>query len=328
MSHTIPCIVARPSNPAGSVDERGRSLRGIETILAFTDFTPHAAAATRRAAQLADQHRASLRLVHVIEPPLLAGGQGWIDSPDARSRVASAEAELATHARSLNSHGKTVGAQVLVGPVVEEILGLADHANLLVLGARGASAVKSALLGSTATRLLTRCTRPMLVVKRDEPNPYGRILVPIDLRDDATTTLHATEALAPCAEVHVLHAYQVEHEGGLRRAGVDRETLQRNRRSARARMQARLHAVLARAEQGTHRYLPHLRREHPVRLILTTETRFRADLIVMSKRSRSKIEDALLGSTTKRVLLDSRADVLVVPLLRARSATGARGARA
>jgi nucleotide-binding universal stress UspA family protein len=82
-------------------------------------------------------------------------------------------------------------------------------------------------------------------------------------------------------------------------------------------VQARFHQVLARAEQGTHRFLPYLRRAQPVRLILETETRFRADLVVMSKRSRSKVEDALLGSTTKRVLLDSRCDVLVIPLLAA-----------
>jgi nucleotide-binding universal stress UspA family protein len=205
--------------------------------------------------------------------------------------------------------------QVLVGPVVEQILGVADEANLLVLGARVASAVKSALLGSTATRLLTKCDRPMLVVKQDEPDPYARILVPIDLHDDAMITLRATVALAPRAQVHVLHAYQVEHEGGLRRAGVDRTTLQKHRQSARARVQARFHQVLARAEQGTHRFLPYLRRAQPVRLILETETRFRADLVVMSKRSRSRIEDAILGSTTKAVVLDSHSDVLVVPLV-------------
>jgi len=296
-----------------AVDER-RSVRGIQTILAFTDFSARAAAAVRRAAQLADQHRAFLRVVHVVEPPLLTTRDDWANSPEGRSRVASAETDLAQHARSLNRPTSGVGAQVLVGVVVEEILGIADQASLLVLGA-GSSAVKSALLGGTATRLLTRCERPMLVVKQDNTDPYRQVLVPIDLQDEATKTLQAAQALAPAAQLHVLHAYRVEHEGMLRRAGVDKETLQKSRRNAKVKAQSRLLSALARVEQGVPRFLPHLRRDHPVRLTLTSEIRFRADLIVMSKRSRSKVEDALLGSTTKRVLVDSQCDVLVIPLL-------------
>ena len=121
MSHTIACMVESPSDPAVAVDER-RSVRGIQTILAFTDFSAQATAAVRRAAQLADQHRAFLRVVHVVEPPLLTTRDDWADSPEGRSRVASAETDLAEHARSLNRPDSGVGAQVLVGVVVEEIL--------------------------------------------------------------------------------------------------------------------------------------------------------------------------------------------------------------
>ena len=80
-------------------------------------------------------------------------------------------------------------------------------------------------------------------------------------------------------------------------------------------VQSQLVAVLARAERNAQRVHRHLKQGHPVRMILAAETRIRADLIVMSKRSRSKVEDALLGSTTRRVVLDAHGDVLVVPLL-------------
>jgi len=314
MSHTIACMVESPSDPASAVDER-RSVRGIQTVLAFTDFSAQATAAVRRAAQLADQHRALLRVVHVVEPPLLTMRDDWAGSPEGRRRIASAKTNLSEHVRSLNGCDSRVGAQVLVGVVVEEILGVADQGGLLVLGARGSSPVKSVLLGSTATRLLTRCERPMLVVKQDRTDPYGQVLIPIDLQDDATKTLQAALALAPAAQLHVLHAYRVEHEGMFRRADVAKETLQKFRRIAKVKAQSRLLSALARVEQGTPRFLSHLRRDHPVRLTLASEARFHADLIVMSKRSRSRVEDALLGSTTKRVLLDSRCDVLVIPLL-------------
>jgi nucleotide-binding universal stress UspA family protein len=290
------------------------SVSGIGRILAFTDFSRCAAVATQRAALLADQHRSALRLVHVVEPPLMAA-QNWSSSPEAQSRVTSARSEVTAHARSLNRRNGETGVQVLVGSVVEEILGIADQASLLVLGKRGTGAFKSKLLGSTALRLLTRCERPVLVVKQGNADPYRQVLVPIDLRDDAQTTLRATEAFAPTAQVHVLHAYYSPHEGAFLRAGVDKETMQRNRRIVRAKVQSQLNAVVARAEGGTPRFLAHLRRDHPVRMTLASEARLCADLIVMSKRSRSKLEDAILGSTTKRVVEDSRCDVLVIPVL-------------
>jgi len=305
-------MVARPSAPSGSVEGTRTSGSGIETILAFTDFSSHAAVAIGRAAQLADQHRSSLRLVHVVEPPLLAS-HDWSKSIEGCGRVASAETELAATARSLNC-GSTVDVQVLVGSVIDEILRVADQADLLVMGARGLSPVKRALLGTMAMRLSTSCNRAILVVKQEKTDPYSQVLVPIDLRDDAQTTLQAAQALAPDAQLHVLHAYQGP-EGALHTSSVSKDTLQRGRSTVRAKVQARLDAVLTRAEQGTPHLLAHVSRDHPVRSTLSTETCMRADLIVMSKRSRSKLEDALLGSTTKRVVEDSHCDVLVVPIL-------------
>jgi len=309
MSHTIVGMVENPMSAA----EGRRSGRGIEAIYAFTDFSPRAGAAVRRAAALARQHDASLDLVHVVAPPLLASRRAWAASPEALGRVADAEAALAALVDSL--HDLRAKARVLVGAVDEAILGIADRASLLVMGARGASRIRSLMLGSTATRLLTRCERPMLVVRQDKAEAYRRILIPLDLRDDATTSLQATRALAPGAEMRVLHAYRVEHEGMLRRAGVGHKEMEKARLEAKAKAKSRLFAVLARAEQGSQRFLHRLRRDHPVRLTLDAERHFHADLIVMSKRSRSRIEDAVIGSATKEVLLAARCDVLVVPLL-------------
>ena len=293
--------------------ESRRSVQGIEAIYAFTDFSPRASAAVHRAAALARQHGASLHLVHVVVPPPLAVRQAWVESPEARGQVADAEAALTSLIRTLGDG--EASARVLVGAVVDEVLEVADQASLLVLGARGRSRVRSLMLGSTATRLLTRCERPMLVVRQDKVAAYRRILIPIDLRDDATTTFQAAQALAPGAEMRVLHAYQVEHEGMLRRAGIGDKALQKARRAAKAKAKSRLFAVLAQAEQGSQRFLHRLRRDHPVTLTLDAERQHHADLIVMSKRSRSRIEDVIVGSATKEVLLAARCDVLVVPLL-------------
>src|SRR5436190_18301741 len=98
MSHTIVRMVENPTSAA----ESGRSGRGIEAIYAFTDFSPRAGAAVRRAAALARQHDASLDVVHVVAPPLLKPRLAWAGSPEVPARVAEAEAALATLIDSLD----------------------------------------------------------------------------------------------------------------------------------------------------------------------------------------------------------------------------------
>lgn len=292
------------------------SARGIETIFVFTDFSDNGTAAVRRAAQLAVQHGSELRIVHVVTPVPLSPVQAWRRSDDARTRTANAKITLAAlAAHAMAHHSIRVNTQVLAGTLLDEILRESAAGDLLVLGARGSGLVRRALLGTTARRLLTKCDRPILVVRQDPAAAYRRILVPVDLNDNADTTLQAVLALAPEAEVHVLHAYELGYEGQLRLAGVSESSIRAYRQAATARVWARLRAMLARQELGAPRFHPHLERGQAGRSILARATRIDADLIVMSKRSRSKLEDIILGSVTERVVIDARSDVLVVPLL-------------
>jgi len=306
---------ARDSHPVSRKDSN-RSVRGIETILALTDLSKHARLAVRRASRLASQHDAALRLVHVVPPAVLPPARAWLEARELRAQIADAKSALRALAAEATEHcAIQVGTQVLAGALLDEILRESDAADLLVLGARGLHPIRHALLGTTAKRLLTKCERPMLVVKQDAKPSYRRILVPVDLNDDADITLQAVLALAPDAEIHVLHAYEVAFEGKLRMAGVGQARIREYRQAARAKAQARLMAMVARQERGTLRFHRHLQRGHAGRVIRTLAARIDVDLIVMSKRSRSKLEDVLLGSVTEQAVTDARCDVLVLPML-------------
>ena len=318
---------ASEGHPAAREDPV-RAVRGIETILAFTDFSEHGATAVRRGAQLAAQHGAALRVVHVETPVARAPVQARPASGEARTHMADSESALAAlAAQAMALHPIRVRTQVVAGALLDEILRESAAADLLVLGARGKSPIRRALLGTTAIRLLTKCDRPILVVRQEAAASYRRILVPVDLNDNADTTLEAVLALAPDAEVHVLHVYELDLEGKLRMAGVGETRVEKYREAVRARVQARLLAMLARHERGTLRFHPHLQRGHAGRSILARAARIGADLIVMSKRSRSKLEDIVLGSVTERVVTDARSDVLVVPLLPGDNGRGRPGRR-
>ena len=56
--------------------------------------------------------------------------------------------------------------QVKIGKVLDEILLACAQHDLLVLGAHGLNPLRDLILGTTATRLLRKSMRPVLVVKQ------------------------------------------------------------------------------------------------------------------------------------------------------------------
>jgi nucleotide-binding universal stress UspA family protein len=77
------------------------------------------------------------------------------------------EARLAAAKKKLDAAGATYKAKVLVGPIAETIVKRAKEArcDLICIGSRGLGALGSALLGSTATKVLHLSTVPLLLVK-------------------------------------------------------------------------------------------------------------------------------------------------------------------
>jgi nucleotide-binding universal stress UspA family protein len=57
---------------------------------------------------------------------------------------------------------------VKIGHPVEEILKLADHYDLVVMGSHGRGILADAMMGSTSRRVLRRCPKPVLIVRLPE----------------------------------------------------------------------------------------------------------------------------------------------------------------
>jgi len=137
-----------------------------DSILVATDGSEAAATAVDHAVALADRFDAALFGVAVVDERtdydtgivdpeearrhLEERAVGWLEDLEARARDGGVEAETA----------------VLSGVPHEEILAYADEvgAGALVLGSRGRSSFKGALLGSTVDRVVRMTDRPVLVV--------------------------------------------------------------------------------------------------------------------------------------------------------------------
>jgi nucleotide-binding universal stress UspA family protein len=290
----------------------------LQRVLATTDLSAPARHAAERAALVAKDAGATLQLVHVISDTVLGRLRRLTEgSPDdvelrLRGKIDRDVARLEEHLAQ--ACGASVPAYVVTGPLVSGILGhaAASRADLLVLGARGASFMRHLMLGSTAERLIRTSDRPLLVVKQPPHEHYRRVLVAVDFSRSSVAALGLARAVAPHADLVVLHAYEVPYEDWMRTADIREEALQHyqqaTRQNALQDMQAFLESSgLAAAEAATV-----VVKGDPTLRILEQEQELDCDLIVVGKQGATVPEEFLLGSVTKHVLQQSQSDVLVV----------------
>ena len=146
-------------------------MAAIRSILAPTDFSPHAAVAVRYACGLARDLGATLHLLHVLPDvvpvtadPMLAPAMPpeFFDQAEVRAREALG---LALDP----AWGTPVEVRTAVhwGAGVGEIVAYAaDHAiDLIVVATHGRTGIRHALLGSDAERIVREAPCPVLTVR-------------------------------------------------------------------------------------------------------------------------------------------------------------------
>jgi magnesium-transporting ATPase (P-type)/nucleotide-binding universal stress UspA family protein len=311
----------RRGRRAGTITEsrylpKGESqVRTARTVLAATDFSDDAGNAACRAAMLAAEQQGRLELLHVLSGTSLKAVREMLRSHD------EAEAKLIDDAQGrLDALRSGIAgtipvaavSRVTIGQVLDEVLSASEQADLLVLGARGLNPWRDLLLGTTADRLLRMCKRPVLVVKRPPEASYRRVLVPVDFSPHSVAALKMAMLIAPNADITVVHASAVPFEGMLWQSGVLDDELERYRTQVQQQAQSRINTLIEEVADGSHRLFRTVEHGDASRLILAREEMFKADLIVMGRHGQSIVEAMLLGSVTRRILSDSKCDVLIV----------------
>jgi universal stress protein E len=186
-------------------------------VVVGSDFTPGAHCALARGAAIAKATNARLLLVNVVsdtpEPPLATLPGDW-SAPAAPATSAEGRAAVIARAKHMERQivaelGVTdVESIVRTGRPYETLAQLAESrgARLLVLGVHAPLAPQeSFFLGSTAERALRTGTTPVLLARRDDASPYGRILVPVDLGDMSMAVLRLVAETFPDAAYEVVH---------------------------------------------------------------------------------------------------------------------------
>ncbi|MEO8250269.1 MAG: universal stress protein, partial [Burkholderiales bacterium] len=253
--------------------------------MAATDLSSPALQAADRAARLAQEAGARLRLVHALNASVVGQLQQLLGRSTAleQTLIEQTGAELREMASELSAaHGMTIDSTLVQGAVEGEITREAEqmNADLVVLGSRGAGFLRRFVLGSTAERLLRKSKRPMLVVKQRAHEPYRRVLVALDFSPWSAPLIGLARRVAPGARLVLLSAYEVPFEGKLRYASVAETTIQAYREEARQVAVRQLNALAAEAGLQPTDWTPCIRRNDASLAIVEQEQEQACDLIV------------------------------------------------
>lgn len=285
----------------------------LNHLLVATDLSTSARNAAERAALLSEAQPAALDLLYVANPaPYARLKQVVVPDDDVLNRVLESAGEnLRTLAATLfERYGICPGVHVVSGSVATEITRVVQdkRSKVLVCGAKGQSLARR-LLGSTVQRMLSRMLCPMLVVKQAPRQAYRRVLVPVDFSPSSLRAIELAKALAPQAEIILMHVFEAPFEGSMRFAYIDQDTLTHYRNVIKKDAVEQLAALSEAAGLADARQI--VVHGDAAWRIVETEQELDCDLIVVGKQGDSVLEELLIGSVTKHVLAESQRDVLV-----------------
>lgn len=294
-------------------------MSGLDVILAATDFSPAAERALARAMQLAKAHGARVELVHTFDaaPVLPAwgdpGGGAWVGEKlfmdGVREQLEQTRAALAA------AHAVEVRANLEVGPAHRQIAlhAQSSAADLIVIGASGASGVLRRLLGSTAQNVVRSSRVPVLVVRREADAAYANVIAGIDFSEDGDAAARFALRLAPDARLHLLHVFESMYDNTLARTSLAHEEQSRLRSAELARAEEALNAIAThmRASGGDAAISQHLREGSTDSGLEAAIDELGADLLALGAHGKTRWEAGLLGSTSQHAVSHAHCDVLV-----------------
>jgi nucleotide-binding universal stress UspA family protein len=275
------------------------------SLLVCTDFSAAARAAASRAALIA-KACGGMRgtLAHV-----LGAAPAGYEAPVAQA-AQRALGELAAEIEA--NDGLALEPRLLRGNPVDQLARAAAGFDLTVAGARGEHALLDFVLGRTSERLARDLSRPLLLVKGPASGAYRRVLVAVDFSPSSGAAARAAAALAPQAELQLVHAFEVEFESTLRFAGVADDQVHKYRQEARERATVEMEAFISALGLPAARVSRLIAHGFPARVVEEAAQAQGAELVALG-RGRSGLERLLLGSVALRVLEITQCDVLLVP---------------
>lgn len=190
---------------------------------------------------------------------------------------------------------------------------LENKIDLLVVGAHGSDPSSDMFLGNLPNKLLQFNPCPLLIVRKEARQEYKKIIIAIDFSEISLYLAQQALALAtPETEIVLIHAYEVPNEGMMRYASVSEGLLHEFRSSIRLKAGAEMQEFISQLDVPN-QITPVIQFGVPYVVLKEHIETKKPDLIVMGKHGRTRLEEFLLGSTTRNTINETDCDILVVP---------------
>lgn len=149
---------------------------GTRPIVVGVDGSEQSKVAVDWAARTAALHRLPLKLLNVLNPPVVMAfpeapmPPGYLQwQEDEGRKVLDAAVKTATEAIAESGADIEVTSEMLGGPSVPTLVEASKDAHLIVVGSRGRGALARGLLGSTSTALVRHAHCPVAVIHDEDP---------------------------------------------------------------------------------------------------------------------------------------------------------------
>lgn len=297
----------------------------FKVILVPVDRSLMSAAALSHATVMARIFDARLILLHVVDIVGWANPAYSVNPLDWQIRKADAEAYLQDQTTQLQRLGLEAEWHILEGDAAERTCDFVHthQVDLIVLGARGQSAVKEWRLGSVAYKLAEYVRTSFMIVRTSSTHTippdalgdvsYQRILLPMDGSQRAECVLPVAAALSRKPNMHMLLAHVVRRP-------------EMPRRTPLTQVELRLSEAIVESNQAeAERYLAVLKDRLPGqvedRVLIGSDsasalhqlaTQEQIDLIVLSAHGFSNPAAWPYGSMTASFIMHGTTSVLVV----------------
>lgn len=289
----------------------------IRHVLCAVDFSECSRRALNHAIAVAKWYGAWLSLLHVhpVSRPPIAVSAATLSPAD--------HAELTAHLRAFvpeRVRGVVpVEFLVLEGTAAENILGEAEHADLIVLGTHGRSGLEHVVLGSVAEKVVRKAPCPVMTIPRTAPDAaaavpdlFHHIVAGVDGSDASLDALTFAVSLAEEADAHLTVLRVVDLPRELAEWASQSPEGRAYAERWKASVMTRLHHLVP---ESARRYCHVDERVEPGRpseKILRLATEQHAGLIVIGARGHGAIGRLLFGSTAQDVVRRAACPVLTL----------------
>ncbi len=277
----------------------------LEEVVVAVDSGAESKAALARAKYLAKAFSARLRLVHGVHTPSAAMSHDLSALPGSWSAAhESAAKDMAELAEALRGEGIELTAEVSDLDPVHAVLAAADthDADAIVMGTRGHTGLRHAILGSVAEGVLRQAKCPVITVREPEAQasaPIQRILAGTDLSANSEPAVAWAYQLASAldASVELIHVFSFQAEAFPHTEEWEREVSDKE--------QAQAERVRAQCEayRGAHpAEFRILTGDSPAALIARHAADREANLLVLGTHGYTGLRNAILGSVAEETL--------------------------